>query len=216
MLLAALSTDQKIGLALVGAAFVTFALLSSFVFPRIRPDFPGRRGLPVFLTFSVVLFVAMMSAVIFVARETSSSEAAVGGATTAGTTTAAATTQATTTAATSTATTSTTAATTTAAATTTTAAAASTKDAVSETEFKIALAQKSLKAGPYEFDLKNDGHIGHDLVISGPGVANAKTPVINSGKTAVLKVDLQKGTYELYCSVPGHKAAGMDVKITVS
>ena len=30
-----------------------------------------------------------------------------------------------------------------------------------------------------------------------------------------LTVTLQDGTYELYCSVPGHKQAGMDTSITV-
>jgi uncharacterized cupredoxin-like copper-binding protein len=40
--------------------------------------------------------------------------------------------------------------------------------------------------------------------------------LINSGQSAQLKVTLQKGTYDLYCSVPGHKQAGMDVKVTVA
>ncbi len=41
----ALSTGHEIGLALVGGAFIVFALLSSFVFPRRNPNFPGRRGM---------------------------------------------------------------------------------------------------------------------------------------------------------------------------
>jgi uncharacterized cupredoxin-like copper-binding protein len=28
--------------------------------------------------------------------------------------------------------------------------------------------------------------------------------------------DLKSGEYELYCSIPGHKATGMDTKLTVS
>jgi uncharacterized cupredoxin-like copper-binding protein len=145
--------------------------------------------------------------VFFFGREPSESKAAEGGTTAAQTTTAAATTtQATTTTATTT--------TTSTAATTTSAAAQ--KIAVKETEFKIALAQSSLKPGKYELDLSNDGQIAHDLVVKGPGVNDQKTPLINHGGTAVLKVDLQSGTYELYCSVPGHKAAGMDLKIKVS
>lgn len=63
MLLAGLSTGNKIGLAIVGATFVAFALTSSFVLPRRRPDFPGRNGMSVFVLASFVLFVAMLTAV---------------------------------------------------------------------------------------------------------------------------------------------------------
>jgi len=206
VLLAALSTENKVGLALVGAAFVVFALVSAFVIPAFKPDYPGRRGLPAFLTLCVALFVGMMFAVFFFGREPSEGKAAEGGSTSAAETTAAA---ETTTAATSTEATTSTAATATTAAT-------PQKVAVTESEFKIALAGSSLKPGKYELDLKNDGQIGHDLVVKGPGVNDEKTPVIDGGKTAVLVVDLKSGTYELYCSVPGHKEAGMDTKITVS
>ena len=54
------------------------------------------------------------------------------------------------------------------------------------------------------------------MVFNGPGVSNEKTPVIGPGKTAKLTVDLKSGTYDVYCSVPGHKQAGMDVKLKVS
>ena len=56
--------------------------------------------------------------------------------------------------------------------------------------------------------------INESLTINGPGVDNEATPTFPSG-TKTLTVTLQKGTYEFYCSVPGHKAAGMDVKVTV-
>ena len=40
--------------------------------------------------------------------------------------------------------------------------------------------------------------------------------MIDPGKTAKLTVGLKTGTYDVYCSVPGHKQAGMDVKLKVS
>jgi uncharacterized cupredoxin-like copper-binding protein len=213
VLLAALSTGYKVGLGLVGLAFIVFALVSAFVIPAFRPDYPGRRGLPAFLTLSVALFVGMMCAVFFFGREPAEGNAAEAGSSVAATTAAAPTT-----AATQTTTATTTRATSTSA--TTTAASPASKPpqkvAVTESEFKIELPSQSLKAGAYEFDLENKGKIAHDLVVKGPGVNDEKTPVIDSGKTAVLKVDLKSGTYELYCSVPGHKQAGMDVKVTVS
>ena len=203
MLLAALSTGSKIGLGLVGAAFVGFALVSAFLIPSVRPDFPGRRGLPAFLTVSVALFVGMMFAVFFFGREPSEGHAAEG-ATTAQPPPpppppAATTTQNTTTAP------------------TTTAAPATPKSvSVSETEWKVALPSTTLAAGKYTFDVKNAGQIPHDLTINGPGVSNQKTPLINAGKSAKLTVQLKSGSYDFYCSVPGHKQAGMDVKVTVS
>ena len=208
MLLAALSIGNKIGLGLVGAAFVGFALASAFLIPAFRPDFPGRRGLPAFLTVTVALFVAMMFAVFFFGREPSEGHAAEGATATQPAppppppaTTAPTTTQSTNTAA----------------ATTTTAAPATPKSvSVSETEWKVALPSTTLAAGKYTFDLKNDGQIPHDLTIDGPGVSDEKTPVIAAGKTAKLTVELKSGSYDFYCSVPGHKQAGMDVKVTVS
>jgi plastocyanin len=87
---------------------------------------------------------------------------------------------------------------------------------VQEVDFKIELPDTSYSPGSYVFDLKNDGKTPHNLTIDGPGVSDAATPTIAAGKTAKLQVALQSGTYELYCSVPGHKEAGMDLKITVS
>jgi uncharacterized cupredoxin-like copper-binding protein len=207
VLLAALSTGHKLGLGLVGLAFVLFALVSAFLLPAVRPDYPGKRGLSAFLTVSVALFVGMMFAVFFFGREPSESHAAQGSTaasteTTAPTTTAPSTTANTTTAP--------------AASVPTTAATAPKSVPVSEVEFKIELPSTNLSPGTYTFDLTNKGHIAHDLVFNGPGVSNEKTPLIDPGKTAKLTVDLKSGTYDVYCSVPGHKQAGMDVKVKVS
>jgi uncharacterized cupredoxin-like copper-binding protein len=213
VLLAALSTGHKLGLGLVGLAFVVFALVSAFLIPALRPDYPGKRGLPAFLTLTAALFVGMMFAVFFFGREPSEGQAAGSTAsetqppgstatpaqTTTPSNTAPATTQSTP-----------------SASVPTTAPTAPKDVAVTETEFKITLPSNSLSPGSYTFDLTNKGQAGHDLVVDGPGVNNEKTPVIGGGKTAKLTVDLKSGTYELYCSVPGHKQAGMDLKLKVS
>ena len=186
MLLLGLSTGHKIGLGLAVLGFAGFSLIVSMLVPRWYPDFPGR-GLRVFLVTCVLLFVGMMTAVIVLARESSEAEAK-------GPETAAE-------------------ATTTTATTTTTGAATSVP--VSEVEFKITLPKTTIAAGSYSFEVKNDGKIDHDLVVQGNGV-DAKTPTIAPGKSATLKVDLKPGTYDVYCSIPGHKQAGMDLKLTVS
>jgi uncharacterized cupredoxin-like copper-binding protein len=175
--LLALSTWHKIGLAGVAALFILFALASSFLLPRYRPQYPGRR-LGTFILATLALFVAMLVAVEIFGRE--SAEKAAGEAEPAAATSNAQ------------------------------------KVPVKEMEFKIELPSTKLKAGDYEFELANDGNVPHDLTIEGPQVDKAKTPEIQGGQDATLKVKLVPGTYDFYCSVPGHKQAGMDVKVTVS
>jgi plastocyanin len=216
VLLAALSTGHKLGLGLVGLAFVVFALVSAFLIPALRPDYPSRRGLPAFLTLTVALFVGMMFAVFFFGREPSESRAQ-GGSTAAGSTAPSTAAPAPTTTPSSTASTTTQTTTPTPSASVPTTPPTAPKSVpVTESEFKIVLPSESLSAGSYTFDLTNKGAISHDLVVNGPGVSNEKTPLIGPRKTAQLTVDLKSGTYDLYCSVPGHKQAGMDLKLKVS
>lgn len=86
-----------------------------------------------------------------------------------------------------------------------------------ETEFHIVLSTTSFHPGIYKFVAVDKGHASHNLVITGPGVSQAKTAgLISSGGSESVTVTLQKGTYDIYCGVPGHKALGMDVHITVS
>ncbi len=75
-MLLALSTSHKLGLAITAAVFVAFALASSFLLPRYRPDFPGS-GLRLFIAATVVLFVGMLAAVEIFGKE--SEEAAAEG-----------------------------------------------------------------------------------------------------------------------------------------
>ena len=105
--------------------------------------------------------------------------------------------------------------TTTSAATTTTAAPSAKTVKVAESEWKVVL-PKTLSAGKYTFQASNEGKFPHDLTIDGPGVSDEKTPEIAAGSSAKLTVTLKAGTYDFYCSIPGHKAAGMDQKVTVS
>jgi uncharacterized cupredoxin-like copper-binding protein len=87
--------------------------------------------------------------------------------------------------------------------------------AVKESEFKIQLPKTTFAPGTYTFAVSNDGKLQHDLVVSGSG-SQKKTSLISPGASATLTVDLKSGTYDFYCSVPGHKAAGMDQTVKVS
>jgi uncharacterized cupredoxin-like copper-binding protein len=200
----ALSTGHQIGLGVSAAVFILFALASSFLFPRFRPQYPGG-ALPAFIVVAFVFFFGMLTAVeVFGAEETEGEEhVAETMPEPAATTTAPATTEQTTTAET----------TTQAATTTTTPKPQATTVNVSESEFKIVLASTDLKAGKITFDVKNAGTIDHDLAIKG---MSAKTKLIPKGGSATLTATLKPGSYDLYCTVAGHEAAGMKLKITVS
>jgi cytochrome c6 len=63
LVVAALSTGNKIGLALVGGAFILFALVSSFLLPARYPNFPGRH-VGWYVVAGICFFIAMISAVI--------------------------------------------------------------------------------------------------------------------------------------------------------
>ncbi len=69
MLLAGLTTGHKIGLGVVALVFIAFALTSSILAPRRRPDFPGKNGLSVFVIACLALFAAMVSAVLIFGKE---------------------------------------------------------------------------------------------------------------------------------------------------
>jgi mono/diheme cytochrome c family protein len=91
LVVAALSTGHKIGLATVGGLFILFALVSSFVLPRRNPNFPGR-SVGWYSALAVLFLVAMISAVLVFGKEKPEAEAAGGAETTAETSTPAATT----------------------------------------------------------------------------------------------------------------------------
>ena len=86
---------------------------------------------------------------------------------------------------------------------------------VQEKEYAIA-APSSHAAGKATFVVRNVGKIAHDLAIQGPGIQGvAGTPLIQPGKSAQLTVTLAKGTYTLFCAVPGHRSLGMVARLNV-
>ena len=84
-----------------------------------------------------------------------------------------------------------------------------------ETEFAIELLESSFSPGDYTFRVKNQGTLPHDLTIEGPGVDRQATATLQAGQSSDLQVTLQEGTYELWCSIDGHRGQGMDVTIQV-
>ena len=71
------------------------------------------------------------------------------------------------------------------------------------------------KAGNVTIDFDNKQSLSHDVAVAdSSGQELGKTDLVSSG-TANTTVDLQPGTYTFYCTVPGHKEAGMEGTLTV-
>ena len=58
--------------------------------------------------------------------------------------------------------------------------------------------------------------LGHNITIQqgSSGSVLGATPTFQGG-SKTLSVSLKPGTYTFYCTVPGHRAAGMEGKLTV-
>src|SRR6185437_12058723 len=80
----------------------------------------------------------------------------------------------------------------------------------------LAFDQKSVsaKAGNVTVDFDNKQPLQHDVAVAdSSGKVLGQTDLVSSG-TANATVDLQPGTYTFYCTVPGHREAGMQGTLT--
>jgi plastocyanin len=81
----------------------------------------------------------------------------------------------------------------------------------------LAFEQKSVsaKAGSVTISFDNKQPLQHDVKVEDPsGQELGGTDLVSSG-TATATVDLQPGSYTFFCSVPGHREAGMEGTLTV-
>ena len=85
----------------------------------------------------------------------------------------------------------------------------------SGTELAYDQKSASAKAGSVTIDFTNNESISHDVAVeSSSGDTVGQTDLVASG-TANTTVDLQPGTYQFFCTVPGHREAGMQGTLTV-
>jgi len=93
----------------------------------------------------------------------------------------------------------------------------STVDISTQSGSNLAFDQKdaSAKAGSVTIDFDNQQSLQHDVKVEdSSGQELGGTDLVSSG-TATATVDLQPGTYTFFCSVPGHREAGMEGTLTV-
>lgn len=70
------------------------------------------------------------------------------------------------------------------------------------------------QAGAVTITSQNKSGTPHNISIQGPG-ANQQGNIVQGGGVSSVKVTLKPGSYTFYCSVPGHRQAGMQGKLTV-
>jgi plastocyanin len=70
------------------------------------------------------------------------------------------------------------------------------------------------KAGKVTVKFDNPASVPHGVTIEGNGV-DAASDVVTSADTS-FTADLKAGEYTYFCPVDGHRAAGMEGKLTVS
>ncbi len=89
-----------------------------------------------------------------------------------------------------------------------------TEEADPEGQLRFTTKNLSARAGKITINFKNMSPLMHNMTIAQGTRVLAATPTFEGG-TKTLTLNLKPGTYVFYCSVPGHRQAGMEGKLTV-
>jgi uncharacterized cupredoxin-like copper-binding protein len=88
---------------------------------------------------------------------------------------------------------------------------------VTETDFEIAPANPTVKAGTVNFKVTNKGKVEHNLEVEAPGGEVELAQNLQPGESRTLEVNLDKaGSYEWYCPVGNHRDVGMEGEVRVT
>jgi plastocyanin len=80
---------------------------------------------------------------------------------------------------------------------------------------KFTPASLTAKAGKVTIDFTNSASVEHNLTVESPSKSTVgATPTFQGGKRTVT-VNLKPGSYKFFCSVPGHRQAGMEGTLQV-
>ena len=87
---------------------------------------------------------------------------------------------------------------------------------VSAKEFSLITSRQSLAPGRAHIQLYNAGEDAHNLVLQRVGGKQKLTiGATRPGHVTELSATLRSGTWKLWCSLPGHRAAGMRATLRV-
>jgi hypothetical protein len=89
---------------------------------------------------------------------------------------------------------------------------------VTAREWSLALSRGALPAGRAIVQLQNLGEDAHNLRVERvDGTASPlNVPLAESGEVKQGEATLTAGAYKVYCALPGHDAAGMHARLTVT
>jgi plastocyanin len=214
---------SKVPFYIAGGALVAWALIVSLGLGLRRPDFPGGTGGErTVIAITVVLVIAAASAAVLTSGTPAKTTAsAANAASTQTSPTATGEASPSTTAATPTASTPASPPT----ATTGTPTPPSSPAAGATTALKLAAnpggqlsydtKQLTAKAGKVTITMTNMSPLEHDVAVAQGSKVLGVTPTFQGG-SRTLTLSLKPGTYTFYCTVPGHRQAGMEGTLTVS
>jgi len=90
-------------------------------------------------------------------------------------------------------------------------------DANPDGQLAYTVSAATAPAGALEIDSRNDSTVPHDIAIQegsdGPELGKGET--VSGGGVSSVSVDLRPGRYTFYCTLPGHREAGMEGTLTV-
>ena len=72
----------------------------------------------------------------------------------------------------------------------------------------------SAPAGNVRITMNNPSPVAHNVSLEGNGI-DKQGPTVDKGGASEVEASLKPGTYTYYCSVPGHRQAGMQGTLTV-
>lgn len=84
---------------------------------------------------------------------------------------------------------------------------------VADTGMAYAVTEVTAEAGSITLTSANPQAVPHNIAIDAPDPVEGE--VVTDGGVSEITVELEPGTYEFYCSVPGHREAGMVGTLTV-
>lgn len=84
-----------------------------------------------------------------------------------------------------------------------------------EGQLKYNTTSLTAKAGKVSIAFTNTASLGHNVTVeSSSGTVVGATPTFQGG-SKTLSLNLKPGTYKFFCSVPGHRMAGMEGTLKV-